>query len=351
MMTSLTDVAITTRKIIRYGVFAIVALITARIIIGAVVTIYRKIFPAPPPKPTISFGKLPKLPFRQTAHPTGITFPLETASGTLPKLAPQAKVFFMPKLSANLLSLSTAKDKAGGLNFKPESVQKVSETIYRFSHKNAPATLEVNIVSGIFSISYDLKTDPSPLNTKPPVPEIAASLARSYLSSANLLPADLTGPVVHEFLKLQESKLITALSLSESNLIKINLFRKNYDHLPVMTPDPNNGNVWFILSGTTEREKQIIAAQYHYFPVDESQFSTYPLITSEVAWSQFSSGNFYLANIGANKENDNIKIRKIYLAYYDAGVQTDFLQPIIILEGDKGFMAYIPAVTSDYYGE
>lgn len=349
-MSSLTRVAITTRKIIRYGIFFIVALIIGRVLIGAGVKIYKKIFPPPLPAPTVKFGKLPKLPFPAKTNPSGLSFTLETAEGGFPKFTTQAKVFFMPKPSANLLSLSTAKIKAEGLGFDPNG-QQVSQTIYHFPHKVSPSTLEMDIVSGTFSISYDFKVDSSPLNISPPFPEVAASQVRSYLSSENLLPADLTGPTTNEFLKLEEEKFVTALSKSEANLIKIKLSRKSYDNLPVYGPDQNDSNIWFMVSGIQDREKQIVVGQFHYFPVDESQFSTYPIKTAEESWKEFTEGKGFVSNIGANKEGDNIKIRKMYLAYYDAGVPTDFLQPIIVLEGDKGFSAYIPAVTSNYYGD
>jgi hypothetical protein len=348
-MTSLTNIAITIRKIIRYGIFFLIFLIVGRIVLGIGLGIYRTIFPPAAPPPTVSFGKLPKLPFPEKTTPN-FSYTLETTEGGLPKLPTQAKVFFAPKLSPNLLSLDLTKEKAGSLGFEAEPI-KVSETIYRFSHKNSPATLEVNIITGVFSISYDLGADSSPLQRRPPVAEVAASQVRSYLSSSNSLPEDLIGPTNNNYLKLSEGKFVSALSLSEANLVKVNLFRKNYDDLPSLTPDPNESNVWFIISGALEREKQIIAGQYHYFPVDEGKYSTYPIKTAQAAWDELNSNKAFIATPGVNKEGDNVKIRKIYLAYYDAGQPADFYQPIFVFEGDRGFIAYTSAVTSDYYGE
>ena len=351
-MTSLTQTAITTRKIIRYGIFAVVAIIIARMVIIAGIKVYKKVFPPPPAPPTVTFGKLPKITFPTSNSLQNVTFTLETADGEFPKLTTQAKVFFMPQPSSNLLSLSTAKEKAGGMGFNQEG-QEISQTTYRFPHRTAPATLEMNIISGTFSIGYDLVTDPSPLKERAPIPEIAASAVRSFLSTANILPADLTGPTTHEFIKLQDGKLVAALSLSEANIVKVNLFRKNYDNLSVLTPNPNTANVWFYISGIKGDGKEIIAGEFHYFPVDETQSSTYPIISTDNAWSELSKQQVYIARTGPHKEGDNIKIRKIYLAYYDPNEVSEFLQPIIVLdEGtENGFMAYIPAVTSDYYGE
>jgi len=348
-MTSLTKIAIATRRIIRYGIFFVIFLVVLRILWGIGSSVYRKFFPAPPPPPTVSFGKLPKLPFEEKPK-VALTYSLETPEGGLPTLSTQAKVFFMPKIAPNLLSLEVAREKANSLGFLP-SEQEVSPTVYRFPHKDNPSTLEMNIVTGVFSISYDLKTDPSPLERKPPAPEVAASMVRSYLSSANLLPEDLTGPTNPEFLKIQEDKLVGALSLSDSDLIRVYFFRKTYDNLPSLTADPTKANVWFIVSGAREREKQMIAGEFHYFSVDESKSSTYPIKTAQAAWDEFNAGGGYIATIGQNKEGDSVKIRRVYLAYFDPGVYTEFFQPIIVFEGDNGFFAYLPAVSSDYYGE
>ncbi len=348
-MASLTQVSITTRKVIRYGFYFAIFLIVARVVLGIGLKIYRTIFPAPPPPPTLSFGKLPKLPFPEKSK-VNLTFTLETPEVGYPKLAPQAKVYFMPKPSSGLLSLDVAKQNARNLGFDTKE-EAVSQTVYRFRHKEVPATLEIDIVTGGFSISYDLASDPSILNKRPPAGEVAASNVRSYLSSANLFPADLTGPTTYEFLKPQEGKLAPALSLSDSNIVKVNFFRKSFNNLPSLTPNPTEANVWFLVSGEAQRGKQVVAGQYHYFSVDESKTGTYPLKTSQAAWEELTKGDAYLASLGTNKEGDSIKIRRIYLAYFDAGATTDFFQPIIVFEGDHDFIAYVAAVTSQYYGE
>lgn len=348
-MASLTQTAIITRKIIRYSLYTVVILVVGRILLGISISAYKKIFPPPPPPPTVAFGKLPKLPFPQKERPENLSFTIETPEGGLPTLPTQTKVYFMPKPIQTQLNLELAKEKAANLGFSTEG-QKISETIYKFPHPKLPAILEMNIVTGIFSISYDLATDPTPLDRRPPAPEIAAAQVRSYLSSAKLLPQDLTGPVTHDFLKIDGGQLSSVISLSEANLIKINLFRKSFDNFPSLTPNPNQANVWFIISGSRERDKQSIAAEYHYFPVDEDKAETYPIKTAQQAFEELQAGGGFIASMGLN-ENGNIVIRRVYLAYYDPGVPADFFQPIIVFEGDRGFIAYVPAVVPDYYGE
>jgi len=350
-MTSLTRIAIITRKSIRYGIFLIIFLIVGKILLDAGIAAYKKAFPAPPPPPTVKYGKLSQIPFPESSPSAQLTYTLETPEGGFPTNIPtQAKVYFMPKTSPNLLSLDAAKATAEALGFGTNPQQN-SDTIYLFNNPNAPSTLQINIITGIFSISYNLAQDKSPITKKPPIAEVAASEFRSFLSSANILPSDLTGTTTNKYLKLSNGQLVTALSLSESDIVKINLFRKNYDNLPSVTGIPDQANVWAMISGSTNQGQEIIAAEYHYFAVDESQFATYPIKTPAEAFGELQAGKAYTAALGLNKNGDSLKIRRIYLAYFDPGSVTEFYQPIYVFEGDNGFIAYLPAVTSSYYGE
>lgn len=349
-MTSLTQIAITARKAIRYGIFLIIFLMVGKVVLDASIGVYLKVFPPAPAAPTVKFGKLTKIPFPTNNITAKLTYTLETPDGGLPTNIPnQAKVYFMPKTGANLLALDVATQKAKAMDFTSDP-QQLSDILYKYTNPNFPSVLEMNIVTGTFSISYDLTADRTPITTRPPVAEVAASEFRSILSSANILPDDLSGTTSHDFLKLSNGSLVSALSLSESDLVKVNLFRKNYDNLPSMTGDPNQANVWALISGSTNHDQQIIAAEYHYHPVDESQFATYPIKTPAQAFSELQSGQAFVADLGLNKDGSNLKIRRVYLAYFDPEMESDFYQPMYVFEGDNGFTAYVSAVTSNYYG-
>ncbi len=347
-MTRLTHVAIATRKVIRWGLFFAIFLIIGKVSLDIGVGVYRHYFPEPPPPPTLTFGRLPRINFPVKDRPAITQLRVETPTGDLPTLPLQAKVYFMPKLSPTLLSLDNARSKARTLGFDVE--ESVSETVYRFSNQTTDSRIEINIVSGAFSISTNLASDPVIVDLRAPAPEIAATQIRSFLSAAELLPADLTGSTEHEFLKVEDRNLIGAISLSEANFTKINFFRKSFENMPSLTANTKQSNVWFIVSGSRERGKQIIAGQYQYFPVDEQRFATYPIKTAEIALNELNGGGGYIASPG-NNPNGMVTIRKIYLAYFDPNVPSDFYQPVVAFEGDNGFLAFVPAVTADYYGE
>jgi len=356
---SLTQIAIGSRKIIRYSFFGIIGFILIRALILTGVSIYRTIHPEPPPSPTVSFGKLPKIPFPSKDVPEKLNFTLQTPDGELPAFFSQARVYLIVKPSSSQLSLDMAKERADALGFSVNE-KAISETLYSFENGKTPVMLEMNIINKNFSISYDLTTDPTPLSERPPAPEIAVSDIKSYLSSAQIAPKDLIGPAKTEFIKADNGKLVGTISLSDSNFIKVNLFRKNYKYhdfktlknteIPSLTQNPNQANVWFIVSGSREREKQIIAGEYRFFEVDEKKFATYPLKTTAQAWEELKNKNAYFANIGNNPAGDII-VRRVYLAYYDPDTSAEFFQPIFVFEGDNNFQGYVPAVSSELYGE
>lgn len=353
-MTSLTQVAITARKSIRYIILFVVFLTIGRILFGFAVTTYLRIFPPGPPPPTVKFGKLPPISFPAGHEPVKLTFVLETATGTLPtNISTQAKVYFMPKLNPNLLALDNAKSKAQQLGYDDKEPIAESDSVYKFTFQNVPTIMRMNIITGTFSISYDLSADRSAISNRPPAAEVAAESFRDYLTSANSLPADLSGPMIPNYLKLESGSLAKVLALSEADVTKVNLFRKDYDKLPSLSADPKKANVWGIIGGIQQKGRQVIAAEYHYYPVDETQFSTYPIISPEEAYQRLQNGQSFIASMGQYKEGDSLKIRKIYLAYFDPDTPSDFFQPIYVFDSgendpENSFIGYVSAVSPSY---
>ncbi len=346
---TLNQTAELTRKIIRYGIYFLVFLIVGRILWNIGYGIYINRFPPPPPPPKVEFGKLPTLVLPKDNNIPGLSYSLETPIGELPKLPTIAKVYFMPQNTASFLALEEATQNSRKLGFTG-SVTSLSETIYRFEHKELPANIEMNIINRTFSVNFDLSQLPEIIKIQPRSTEDAISSVRSFLRTANLFTPELEeGRQTVEFLKAQPPDLVSAISLSEANFIRVNLFRKNYDDLQVFTPNPKKANIWFLVSGDTSRDRQIIAGEYHYFPVTQDRSSTYPIKTPQQAWDELIAGKGSVAQLPQDG-NKKIVIRRVSLGFYDPGAPQGFMQPIFIFEGDAGFVAYVPAITADYYG-
>lgn len=350
MASSLTSVAISTRKSIRYGIFFIIFLTISRILLGFAITIYNTAVPKPPPPPTVRFGRLPTILFpKLTQQLPTMQYKLDTITGGLPSFPTQAKVYSMPPYATTLVSSDDARRKATALGFTSEPIE-LSNVLYRYASTKVPSTLEMNIVNGAFSISYNLAADSSPLSDLPPSKEVAVASATQILSQAGIPVTDLNGEAQNQFLKVEGQNLVRAISLSEADLTLISLMRHDVDKLPSVTADPFRGNVWLIFSGARERDKQIVAAQYRHFQLDETRFETYPIKTAQQAFEDLKNGKGYIANLGLNV-NGEITIRSVSLAYYDPDTVSSFYQPVIVFKGDGEFVAYVPAVTSAFYTE
>ena len=357
-MASLTGVAITSRKIVRYLIYLTIVILTARFVFNIGTSAYRYIFPPKVDPPTKTFGKLPKIVFQERSFPNDLTFILETPNGTLPEFPDRTEVYSIPPIIQNIQDLETAKTKARALGFNPEGKLIVESVpnVYIFDKGKVPSTLTMNIITKVFSISYDLSLDPFLIgNGVSMAPDSAISFARSYLSKGGFLTPDLkNSPATTTLLRMEKGEFVPAISLSEANLIKVNLFRKNLGTsgkegdvgLPSVTADMPESNVWFLLSG--KGGKDIIAAEYHLFPLDEKKSGTYPIKSANQAWEKLNAGEAYLANLGDN-ENKRITIRKVYLAYYDAGLYTKYYQPVIVFEGDNDFYAFVVAIPDEEY--
>lgn len=350
-MASLTESSIIARKVIRYGLYALILIIIGRFAFRGAVALYRQIFPPPPPKPTVAFGRLPEIPFPQRPA-NEFTYKLELAEGDLPELSEQTSVYYMPPFQSTISSVEEAKSKADALGFNPDGKVLVESipNVYVFQEPGVPSSLTMNVITGVFSISYNLNEDPTVLSSQPPNDEQAIRLIETELNKAKLLADDLKdGPATSEYLRVISGEYLPAVSLSEAMATKVNIFRIGYggeNNFPSVTPDMPQGNIWFIVAGG--RGKQIISGEYHYFPIDNSKSGTYPLKTSQSAWDELKEGKGYIANSGSN-QNEKI-IRHVYLAYYDAGQYTQFYQPVFVFEGDEDFYAFVPAVREDYYG-
>lgn len=343
-MATLTETAYFTRRTIKYGSVGLVVFLILYFAWGIGSTYWRKIHPSPPPPPTVSFGKLSALSFPKKENLPSFSYRLETIEGTTPKLASVGRVYFMPKPAATLLGLDFAREMAKKIGFLGEPT-KVSDRVFRFLGQNTNTILEMDIISQKFSLFYDFQNDQSILAEKKlPSDEQAVMEAKNFLRQAELLPQDLEeGQAKVSYFRFVAPNLMPALSLSEADFVRVDLFRVNLDDWKILPPNPAEAQVSFLFSGSRELGKRITRVDYNSRPISFDNPATYPLKTSQAAWQELGEGKGYIASLG-NNQDGRITVRKIYLAYYEPDTIQDFLQPIFVFEGDNNFVAYVPAV-------
>lgn len=349
-MLTLTEAAYYTRRFFKYAFIAIIALIILRMTLSVINSFWRGIY-HPPPRTLIDarFGKLPPIKFPSERAPTEpITYTQEFIGGTLPESSPSAIVYFTPKPSPNFLSLERAKDFAKNLGFQTEPVA-LSQTLYQWTDTELPLRyLKKDIVTGSFSLNYDFYKDPTILTEKSlPYGKAAISEAFGSVGKYGLDTSSMDESNARvSFWKSSGSQLLPAPSVSEADIVRVDLFRTSIHNFSLVTPNYREALVYFLFSGSSGK-KRVLSFRYIFRTIEQGIFANYPIKTTKKAWEELEAGKGYIANWGAVK-GTHATIRKVYLAYYDSYEYEPYLQPVFVFEGDEGFVIYVSAVTDDW---
>ena len=345
-MATLTETAYLTRKSVNIGVIIVVILIALKITFSLATGLWQKIFPPPPPPATVAFGKLP-YPAAQNnlATPSGvISYSLETATGALPEMPKNMKVFFMPRPGPSFGSFDKMKALATKIGF-PDIPQKVGSTAWRFTDSTNPLRiLDIDEVSDNFRLTYNYLSDLSLFNQKSFSSQVdVISSATSFFGGLGLS----FGQPTLTYFKLDAGSLVPTTSLSSSDAVGVTFNRDAVDKIPVVSPDPKQGLVSVLLSPSSDQKRKILEGRYFFTTIDLENFATYPVISAAVAFDQLKNGNTIYASVPIPAPK-SVTIRKIYLAYLDPYPPQSYLQPVLVFSDEKGFIAYIPVVSRDY---
>jgi len=348
-MATLTQTAYYTRKTIQISTVTLVGFIVLRVSLTTAADIWRKFRPPAPPPPTVAFGKLPKIKFPEQEGLPELSFRLETIEGGLPTLPDIGKVYFMPQKGPGLLDLDRAKLRAKSMGFTGQT-ETISDILYRWRSRTEPTTtLEININTANFQLRYSYEEDPTLLTDKtfPPTDQLANE-ARKFLDSNEYLSDDLaTGRAEFAYFRFFSPNLVPAVSLSEADFVRVNLFRVDLDELRILPPNPKDSLISFLFSGSREGWKRFVEVKYTYFPIDLETFATYPLKSLDTVWQELQGEEGFIAHLGENQDG-KITVRRVYLAYYNFGEEQSFLQPIYVFEGDQNFFGYVSAVSPEW---
>jgi hypothetical protein len=347
-MATLTETAYYTRRAINWFILVIIGYFVLRIVWSIATFAWIAFFPPKPVPPNHAFGRLPALVFPTQASPSGeLTFRLETIEGSLPAASNSAVVYFMPKSPANLLALSRTQEFAERLGFNPTPIPE-TKSIYRFNDTEVPRRLRYDIVSNNFIVRYSFEED-SALFTERNLPsaDAAKNEVKSILQTYKLAVDDIAqGDMIVSFLRLSGNVLVPTTSLSQSDSVRVDIFRRAITGIPVLTPYANEAPVSFIFSGSRSSKKRMLQFAYTYWPIDYETLATYTLKPSTQAWEELQAGKGYLLMYPAN--STTITVRSVRLAYYDSFEPQNYLQPVFVFEGDEGFMGYVAAIASEW---
>lgn len=298
----------------------------------------------PPPPPTVRFGDLPQIPFPQNGTSQQISYTLDTVTGKLPDFPDRLNVYKILEVKPDLLALQRTEQKVTGLGFTTQP-HAVNETDYQWLEQTSPfRKLVVNTLTNNFTLTSTYLTDQTILNPKNPLDgNTAIETAQSFITGLQTFPTDIdTAKTKTNLFAIQNAALIPATSLAASNVIQVNFYQVDVDHLPIFYPETNFSTMQFIIAPGDYQGKVVDASFMHQ--MKQGDPSTYPIKKSSDAYSDLQNGRAYIAQ--NDTKSSHVTVKEVNLGYYIGNKEQLFLMPIVVFQGD-GFMAYVSAITLD----
>ena len=359
-----------TAKSVRIVALGLVAFFIVYLVFAQVLGIISKVVisqrPAKVVPPSVAFGKLPALPLKSLVLEGGSpNYNLETTTGTLPALPNKTKVYKIITPQASFLSLERTKSLARKFGFQMTS-KEISASLYFW--QDGDRTLRANTVTGNFEIDTDISQMTLSVGDLPSPGEIK-STAKGYLDGKGLFRSGFEiGSQQVTLIKKSGTTLSRALSLSETSLARIDLFRAINDEdgkgVPLLPQNPKKGVVSLYYVGA--RNNNFPKLKYTVWDFDLEKGETYPLRSINSAWQEIKNNTgvvTYLQYQGSDSLEtlnslavSDVFIRRVYLAYFDDENIQNFLQPIYVFEGDgkardgkpTEIILYLPAIDQSW---
>jgi len=94
-----------------------------------------------------------------------------------------------------------------------------------------------------------------------------------------------TAPGEISYLKVLGGETVAAVSLSDADLLQVDLNRSPIDgHYRMYTPAGLQGTIRGLVLGSLNGNESIVELEYNYQDIDYSQVHTYPLRSAQQAW-------------------------------------------------------------------
>jgi len=300
----------------------------------------------PPPPPQASFGKLPPIPF-PNQQKENITYSLDTLTGFLPNFSDRAKVYKITALQPTLLGLEKTRAKVAAVGFTSSGFQ-ISEDTYQWLDQDQPLQRKItmNIFSSDFTLSSPyLITQSLEEFPGPDEKSRATEVARSFLSNMSLFPQNIDENKTKTALySIEGSALIPTSKIPKTKIVRVDFFQKDLDGLPIYYDKGISSTIDFLV-GKEGRELKVVDARFFNKNISQTS-STYAIKSASQAFSELQKGKAYIAH----KPTDTVEftIKKVFLGYYIGEDQQEFLMPVIVLEGNNDFVAYVSAVRDEW---
>lgn len=342
-----------------------------------------------PPKiepPNVLYNTLTPIRFPQNATTSRLTYTINTESGGLPDFPDRLNIYPIIQPQPNFNNLGKAKADVANLGFSDQNGNPIPEVaignaLYRWDEQvDYRRRMAMNIISFNFDMTSSYISQLAVLQAQNLSDQNSAiQTAKSLLDTIALFPDDIDltktqtpNPAVNyitypQLFSIKNSTLVPASSLIQAQVIRVDFFQKDlsYDldtgvtgennviktvkmQLPIVYPHPPNSTMNFLVASGPQNQPVVVEAHFIHkeIQIPSDTLATYPIKTAQIAFDELKNGEGYIASF--HGADTNILINNVYLAYYMGAGPQNYLMPIIVFEGDKGFFGYVSAVSNEW---
>ncbi len=349
-MLTLHDTTEDIKKLALGGAIIAGAVIIIMIVFRIGVSVFNAVNPPKVAPPTVEFGKLPPMSFPKSVTDEKLTYVNNTISGTLPEFPDRLPVYPIHQDKGTLLNLDQAKSGVSAVGFVVDPVSsdaaqlQLSATDYRWTvSRDLAKTITMNIVSKNFVYTSDYLNYPPVLSAAYlPNENDSVQAVMGFLSQIGANTGDIDETKTKETLfAIQNGILVPAITIGSAQVVRVDLFQGNVDGKPIVYQSPATSPMNALVASGLYTG-QVVEAHYFHQGYDKNSASTYPIISASAALSELKNGKAFIVSF--NGTTTQVLIGKIYLAYYMSDEPQQYLEPVVVFEGDNDFVAYLPAI-------
>ena len=143
----------------------------------------------------------------------------------------------------------------------------------------------------------------------------------------------------------ETSEIVPLQTPESANIVEVDFFLPDRNGIPVVTSSYYNSPnyVMYLINNSLQT---VIKAQIRYFDRSQDQVGLYPLRTAQQAWDDLQKGNGSV--VSSQAQEGEIKIQKVFLAYYESEKYQEYIQPVYVFLGSNEWVAYVSAVSEAY---
>lgn len=303
-----------------------------------------------------SFGKIEKPFFNDAQLPKELMFELDTTSGELPQTTSSASVFFVPDRQTTLLYLNKIDTIAQNFGFDTQTTKyQLLEDANWVKYEDELRELTINIK--FFHFKFRLKPNSilqQLVEVKPE--ERFTNLENQFIETARVklqendaYPAELASGktnITYMRYELGTSSFVPVGPGEIPAAVRIDFYRKGEGDISTVSPQYFTTQNYVLLA-PLGRQQEVVEAQFIHFDKLNDEPGVYPLLTNTQAWELLKTNKATIIS-SAVPAVEKIRIKDMFLAYYDISSYQRYFQPVFIFLGDNKYVGYVPAVSPEY---